>query len=59
MTQAMAPPNADSKLPEDVADAWATVLIDIHEKRKRPRPGADDRELDSRAYETSEGHKDA
>lgn len=27
--------NNDVKLPDDVADTWAAVLIDVHEKKKR------------------------
>ncbi|QDU76896.1 hypothetical protein Pan97_39530 [Bremerella volcania] len=28
-------PDTKEKLPEEVADAWAAVLIDIYEKRRK------------------------
>jgi hypothetical protein len=32
-TETPAPDEQQVELPEEVADAWAAVLIDIHEKR--------------------------
>jgi len=31
-----------SELPDDVADAWAAVLIDVYEKRKSTKANEDD-----------------
>ena len=33
-------PETKPELPDDVADAWAAVLIDIYEKRHKPAEAA-------------------
>jgi len=54
VTEAIVPPDVDQEMPDDVADAWATVLLDIYEKRKHPMPVADDHESDDNRDEPAE-----